>query len=394
MPLTKRQVDAAHYDGNGPTQQIVYDDEIPMFGIRLNPGGSKSFILRYRDPRGRDRMLTLGRYGPLTLAQGRKLARDKYLEIRSGSDPRQEAIHARSAALTVGNLLDEYLQRHAKLRRRSWREDARRIESRLKPAIGSLLVDELDRSRVHDLHAEIAQRGPVEANRCIALLRSAYNWGVDLELISCSNPATSSSRRRYSWQTKERSRERVLTPDEMRRLVEAIDAEHNPWSSGGLWLGLLTGFRKSDLLARRWSEVDHDARTISFTTSKDQVPRTIPFSALAWEKLNDIPRQSGCDFVFCSTRAGERLKDIKKVWERVRKAADLEDVVFHDLRRTLTSWLASDGTSDRIIKEILGHSDPTATGVYARVSVDAVREGLDAYARLVADILTAESTLK
>jgi len=45
-----------------------------------------------------------------------------------------------------------------------------------------------------------------------------------------------------------------------------------------------------------------------------------------------------------------------------------------DLRRTLGSWLAANGYSLPLIGKVLGHSQPAATAIYARLDVEPVRK--------------------
>ena len=68
-----------------------------------------------------------------------------------------------------------------------------------------------------------------------------------------------------------------------------------------------------------------------------------------------------------------------KAWERLLVAAELEGVTMHDLRRTLGSWQAAQGSSELIIGKTLGHAAGSrATSVYARLDLDPVRESMSA----------------
>ena len=80
MPkLTKRTIDATHPK---PGRDVfVWDDELPAYGLRVKPSGSKAFILQYRNRNGRSRRLTLGRYGILTPDAARDLARNALAEV-------------------------------------------------------------------------------------------------------------------------------------------------------------------------------------------------------------------------------------------------------------------------------------------------------------------------
>ena len=78
---------------------------------------------------------------------------------------------------------------------------------------------------------------------------------------------------------------------------------------------------------------------------------------------------------------GDRPKaDIKKPWARIRKAAGLEDIRLHDLRRTVGSWMAQAGVPLQVIGQVLNHTHPDVTRIYARLAENQSREALDAFA--------------
>ncbi len=66
----------ARFDPDGPSWQWIPDGELRGFGLRLYESGVKSFALRYSTRAGKMRLLTLGEFGPLTVAEARKMAMD------------------------------------------------------------------------------------------------------------------------------------------------------------------------------------------------------------------------------------------------------------------------------------------------------------------------------
>ena len=94
-------------------------------------------------------------------------------------------------------------------------------------------------------------------------------------------------------------------------------------------------------------------------------------------------------FAFPGRYSGTHLSvsSINRAWRRVRKAAKLQDVTIHDLRRSVGSWLAMQGVGLPIIGSILGHASPTATAVYARLQPDAGRQALDRYSEMLTGLM-------
>ena len=68
---------------------------------------------------------------------------------------------------------------------------------------------------------------------------------------------------------------------------------------------------------------------------------------------------------------------MKRAWDRIRAKAGIQDVRFHDLRRTVGSWLAGSGESLSLIGKVLNHRDVSTTAIYARLNLDPVRQALE-----------------
>jgi hypothetical protein len=109
MPkITKRAIDALPARGE---RQFLRDTEIKGFGLLALPSGVKTFFVEYRNETGRQRRLTLGRFGVLTVDQARKAAQLALADVAGGKDPAADR-DAQRIAPTVSDLLDRYLAEH------------------------------------------------------------------------------------------------------------------------------------------------------------------------------------------------------------------------------------------------------------------------------------------
>lgn len=379
--LTKKTIDRAVYEGNkhGTAWDVRWDSLIPGFGVRLYPSGRKAFILRYR-AQGRKRLFTIGTYGPITLEQARTQAKQRIGEVVQGEDPVEQRRKARQGE-TVRDLCEAYCERHAS-RKRSGRDDQRRIAQHLLPAWANRKVDSMTRADVAALHSRIGERHPYEANRTVALLGKMFElarrWGFLPE--NAANPARGIDK------FKEQKRDRWVTPEELPRLATVIAQYPNLYVRAALWLYLLTGVRREELLQARWDDVDFARWELRLGETKAGRTHYVPLSAPARGLLQQLPREEGNPYVLPGTKRGSHLVNVSKPWKKIRKAAGVEDVRLHDLRRTVGSWLAQAGNSLPLIGRVLNHTDPKTTAIYARLGDDIPRQALEKHGQMMTAI--------
>ena len=229
--------------------------------------------------------------------------------------------------------------------------------------------------------------GHVTANKSLELLRAMYNFAADgkRKFFVGVNPAANHQPFHV------RDRERFIHPDEMAPFFESLAEEANETVRDAILVALLTGQRRANVLAMRWSEV-HLGRgewTIPGEQTKGSEIHNVPLVPEAVEllrrrreemKIDEAiaeGRGEKVDFVFPSTRSKTgHIGDPKSAWHRVLGRADIANLIPHDLRRTNGSWQARDGASLVLIGKGLGHKTPEATAIYARLDLDPVRRSM------------------
>ncbi|MBI5445874.1 MAG: tyrosine-type recombinase/integrase [Deltaproteobacteria bacterium] len=217
-----------------------------------------------------------------------------------------------------------------------------------------------------------------------------------------------------------------------------------------LWLYLLVGARKTELLAARWEDVDEERRELRLPQENTKAGRThyVPLSEAALSVIRAIPREEGNPFIFVGAKAKSHLVNINKPWtaiheraalalwredpklreliekvkeevfekevpaatarkkrlltkdereklrreptaKEVQAAASVElptgqfDVWIHDLRRTVGSWLATNGESLPLIGKVLNHADVKTTAIYARLAEDPARRAMEEHGKRI-----------
>src|ERR1700704_612351 len=161
--ILKRTVDALQPE---PDRDVfAWDSELRGFGVRVKPSGVKSYLVQYRNGEGRTRRMVLGQHGALTPEFARDLARKKLSAVAAGEDPSADR-HAARAGMTLAEVCDWYLKeaeagRLLGLNRRPIKAstlhmDRSRIETHIKPLLGSRTVSGLTLRDVEGMQADIA----------------------------------------------------------------------------------------------------------------------------------------------------------------------------------------------------------------------------------------------
>lgn len=357
---------------------ILWDSELRRFGVRRRAGVT-TYVVKARID-GRQRWLTLGKHGPLTPAQARTLARQTLGEIDSGKDPTRERDARRTIPLFI-DFAETWLREHVALKRKpnTLREYRRIIARNLTPALGKVRVDRIDRADALKLHAELVAQRYV-ANRSIAVLSALMNFAERLGYRpQHSNPCRGLER------FKEVKRKRPLTRDEVSSLwahLEKLEEIENPFVIAALRLLLLTGARREEILTLRWEHVDADAGVLRLADAKAG-PRDVVLSRSALEFLSRLPRYEGNPFVFPGRRNGQRLVNISKKWNEIRKELGFPEVRIHDLRHTVATMLARSAPLV-VVRDALGHSEIGTTSGYSHAANDDVRAAVDDLALAIA----------
>ena len=383
MKLTKRLIDSLSAKDK---DLVVWDGELPGFGVRVKPSGVKSFCIQYRNEAGRSRRVTIGRYGRMTVDEARKEARQKLAKVDRGGDPAAEKAKLRNAE-TLANLSGLYLERHARPHKGplSVKSDIGLINQHILPRLGNRQVGEVTRQDVLKLHHDL-EGTPIRANRTLALLSKMFSlaeeWGLRPE---GTNPCRLV--RRY----KENKRRRFLSDDELARLGQALaEAENagteNPFTVGAIRMLIFSGMRLGEVLGLKWDYVDFEGARINLPESKTGA-KSIPLNAPALELLSQMPRLSGNEYVFCGARHGRPIVNLNKPWNRIRSKAGIPDVRMHDLRHSYASVGAAAGLGLPVIGALLGHTQAATTQRYAHLADDPLRAATEEVGRRIAEAM-------
>jgi integrase len=379
--ITKRSVDALKSTDN--VEAVLWDTELKGFGVRVQRGGAKSYVLHYRAGRGRGaplRKLTIGRHGsPWTPDNARGEARRLLGMVEGGADPAADKI-ARKEAPIIAELAGRFLAEHAEAKRKgsTATEYKRLLDKIILPALGKRKVADVTRADVTKLH-HANRAAPYQANRVLAVLSKMFNlaerWGLRPD---GSNPC------RHVEKFAERKRERMLSPAELGRLGDALTGHGgSPYVVGAIKLLVFTGARLGEVLGLKWEWIDFDRGEARLPDSKSGA-KTLHLPPPALAVLAELPRLNGNPYVIVGAKSGAALVNLEKPWRAIRGPAGLNDVRLHDLRHAFASVAASSGMGLPIIGKMLGHTQAATTHRYAHLASDPVKAAAAAVAGKIA----------
>lgn len=362
---------------NAKTQCIYWDTTLPTFGVRVYHGGRRTYVCAYRIRR-RKRMPKLGSVTVLSLEQARKKAKEILGKVAAGEDPQPPADPLPKTE-TVEELCATYVERHAKKKKLTWRDDESTLNRFIVPKLKGRVAASITSADIEPIHADIGTEHPYAANRLLKVYRKMVNWAK----VAGALPRDYASPVMDIVWFKEVTRKRYLTTEEMPRFLHALEHEDNEYAKHAIWLLLLTGLRVKELLRAQWADIDGSAGTLYIGKTKNGEPLLTPLSAAAVHRLQMIPRIEGNPHIFCGRKLGRHLTTITDPVKRALARAGISGVRIHDIRRTVGSWLAQEGHSLHLIGSVLNHKDPKTTAGYAYFQTKQRRQALDGHAEKV-----------
>jgi integrase len=388
--LTIRSVEAMKPKA---VRQEIPDSFLPGLYLIQQPSGAKGWAVRYRH-QGIPRKLTLGGYPALGLQDARKLGAKALRAVAEGRDPGREKVQARAAkADSADRIVEEFLDCHVRRsnRPRTAQETERLLRQHVLPRWRGRMVHEITRRDVLDVLDRVVDAGaPIAANRVLAAVRKFFNWCVARDIIAASPCAN------VKPPTAERARDRVLSDDELKRVLQAAD------KVGGTFRPLvkllaLTGQRRDEVAQMRWDEVDIDKRLWALAPArvKNNQSHQVPLSAAALAVLEQLPRVAGSPFVLTNGGASP-ASGYSKGKRRLDALlpADMPPWRLHDLRRSAASGMARLGVNLPVIEKVLNHASGSfagIVGVYQKHSfANEKRAALEAWGRHVDSLISGK----
>ena len=361
---------------------------------------------RYRFA-GKQRIMNLGSYAVLSLADARKTAKELAARVSLGYDVagekqerKREAIakiEEEKNAWTVAQLADEYFERMILGRWKHPNIVRSRIENDIKPAIGKMKAEDVRPRDIDEMVQAAVKRGaPTIANDVLRWSKRIFDFGIKRQVVEI-NPASAFDPSDAGG--KEEARDRWLTRDEIIKLFQAMRDKAGTFTIQNVYavrLLLLLAVRKEELIAAQWKEFDLDGAVWNLPEERTKTGAAIdiPLPAVAVETLRELHRLAcGSAYVFPARKMQSRMIphiDLNTLNAAISKhikpsLKDVPNFTIHDFRRTARTHLAALGVDPHIAERCLNHKLKGVEGIYNRHDYfDERKKALNEWARLLA----------
>ena len=407
--LTKRSVDASEPRSK---RYIVWDSDLSGFGLRVEPTGAKSFLVKYRaDGGGRSasqRLMIIGRYGHLTVEEARKQGKAVLGAVAIGDDPGGDR-RAKRAEMKLSGLIDLYedegcfIQRGKRLgepmKPLTKKYTVGRLRHHVVPLLGYKRVTEVREGDIEKFFRDVeagksakkekighrkmivVRGGNGAARKVFRDLSAVFSFAVRRKIVP-ANPCEKAVVRKT-----DNHKTRYLSFEEVARLGAACDSLEaeglNPKALNITRLWALTGCRRQEITELKWTEVDFELGLLVLADSK--TGKSIrPLAAAAIAILKTIERDEDSPYVFPADRGDGAFQGTKTIWPKIVKRADLPGVTPHTLRHTMGSIATSSGEAIALTGAILGHANIRSTMIYAHIQHDPMRKAADRVGKKIA----------
>jgi integrase len=396
----------------GESSRIDYfDEKNPGLALRVSPGGRKAWTLIFTSPKDDKRArITLGTYPATSLAAARTRATEARQLLEAKKDPRDVFADQAAGAMTVGTLVESYLEKHVRPNLRTATETERRFNKNIVSVIGGVRLSDLHRRDINRVVDPIQGRGsPIEAAHAFEDMRAMLRWAMSRGDID-RNPAD--GMRKPAGST---PRERVLSESEVRAVWDGLPKVFAKSKSTQriVRLCLVIAQRVGEVAGMRRDELDLDAGlwSIPGLRTKNGHPHRVPLPELAVSIIREALKQldDKQPFVFPNLEGGGPLppRAVAKTVAAAQRSTEEKPMgrfgivhwTCHDLRRTAVTGMASLGVAPIVLGHVINHRSVTKAGVtmsvyshysYAQEQRDALQLWADRLAGLVGGGQTAE----
>lgn len=344
-------------------------------------GNEKVFYIYYRS-KGRQIEEKAGRQfaDDMTAAKAAGIRADRSKGKEPSNTTRRENVKAAKLAeagkWTLDKLWEEYEANKADSK--AINTDKGRFEKYLSPSFGNKEPHEIIRLDADRLRISLLKTlKPQTVRHVFGLLKRIVNFGVARQLCGNLNFIVETVK-------VDNQKTEDLNPEQLQKLLTAIDNSTDVEAKAIMRLALYTGMRRGEMFKLKWNDIDFQRGFISIRNPKGGVSQKIPLNEQARQVIENHPKTQinkdkenpkYSEYVFVRPD-GEPFTDIRRRVNPIKEAAEIpaDFRALHGLRHSFASMLASSGKVDLYtIQKLLTHKSPVMTQRYAHLRDEALR---------------------
>lgn len=261
------------------------------------------------------------------------------------------------------SVISELFKEYAKSNRRGWRNDFAMVKN-LEAYFSTFQIKDITPNRIETYRknrAKLDKVKPATINREVGILRRMFALAIK-EGLTDINPCLAINLKPLKV---DNIKERFLTKEEEKVLLEKCIGE-NAYIKPMIICSLRTGMRVGEILSLKWKDnIDFKNGCINLLKTKNNKVRKIPIGSELSKILEELYKNKCSEFVFTNPKTETGYYGLRKAFDRVCSAANIEDLTFHILRHTAATRMVAAGIDLGVVMEILGHSDLKTTQRYA-----------------------------
>jgi integrase len=349
--------------GRPATETVFFDDDVKGFGLRVKASGARSYVMCWKvkalGGKNEHRRVTLGTTTDIDFGKAKEKAKTIKARVRLGDDPATEIQTAKlDAAQTFEATVRQFLDtQQSRYRVRSFKQVVRHLTKDASD-LNKKQVAKITKQDIAPVIEKVTvNNGAAAGNHVRSSISAFYSWAMEKALVD-ANPVIGTTKNKLQ------SRDRVLTPAEMRLIWNAL-ADDDYGSI--MKLLALTGQRESEIGSLSWSEI-YDAEIIlPEPRTKNGRPHVVPLAPLAVQIIESRERRSDCDFIFGQGKAGfsnwsKAKQRLDKRITEINGGKALTHWTLHDLRRTFATY-AGGGLPEHEFKKLTARDKELARGL-------------------------------
>jgi integrase len=428
--ITKKNVEQVAIPLEGRVD--YFDDVLRGFGVRVSSAGKTYFAMRRVN--GKLVRAKIDTTDKITAEQARKSAEGMLADMGKGNDPnevKREKVRAaedKAKEVTVAKLCADYIEKHAKPKKRSWAKDEEILNRDVIPAWGKRKAADITKRDVVLVLEKIVDRGaPIMANNEFAVIRKMFNWSVEKDILK-TTPCLG-----VKMPSERVSCTRTFSEPEIKTFWNSLDGcAMSGEIRAALRLILVTAQRPGEVIGMHTNEIDGEWWTIPAERAKNKKAHRVYLSPLAREiifksigqaagageggidqeysgyvfptpsKKKDQPIAPQALIVAVSRNLEWPMTDAKgkPLFDAEGKPATVNKIGVdhftpHDLRRTAATFMAEAGEMDEVIDAVLNHAKQGVIKVYNQFKYDKQKQqALESWARKLTAITTGSEGAK